>query len=352
MQFSHIHRAQKDLLNAGFTEEDIKDMDARWSETHRVYHGHNHLAHLLDLIDADASTTADEKSDLRVLAVTHDVVNHPMRPDNEARSAEYYATRLHENHKQDIYDAILDTKDHTKPPKNKLSGIFINYDLHNLLHGSLSDLIKDSHSLVREYGAYDWSQMKQGRIAFMRNIEPFIKQRSADTHVSEYIEWLQWYQPRIAAFAGTFFPMHKGHVDVLHKAERIFDKVIVACGTNPMKKDYAERVAYVDAIRQMLPNNQVEPFSGFLTKYIKEKTYPVTIVKGLRNPTDFDYEKMQLRYMEDMEANLDIVYIMSAREYEHVSSSGIQLVKHVETLEKSDEGLYKKYLVNGDNGKW
>ena len=145
--------------------------------------------------------------------------------------------------------------------------------------------------------------------------------------------------------------MHKGHINILEKAEKIFDKVIVACGINPAKVPAAQRdaymkeqAAYMEKIKQMLPNNQVEMFDGFVTDYIKTKPYHLTIVKGLRNPSDFDSEKITLRYMEDIDPNIDVIYIISDSQFEHVSSSGIKQVKLLEEYSGREGNLTEKYL--------
>jgi pantetheine-phosphate adenylyltransferase len=213
----------------------------------------------------------------------------------------------------------------------------------------LSALIKDSELLTKEFGFLDWSAMKTGRIAFIERIAPYIKSISADTHIDEYLDWLRSYTPKIAAFAGSFFPIHKGHIDILRKAQRIFDKVILACGQNPSKPYTAEQITEnVDAIRKVLPNTQVEFFPSFLTDYIESKPYPLTIVKGLRNPSDFDGEKLLLRWMEDLKPDIDVVYILSDRQFEHVSSCGVKMIQLTQKLSGDEKDLTSKYLPNSD----
>ena len=82
-------------------------------------------------------------------------------------------------------------------------------------------------------------------------------------------------------------------------------------------------------------------FEGMLTDYVKSKSYPVSIVKGLRNPTDFDSERLQLRFMEDMDPNINIIYIISDRKYEHLSSSAIRQISSAD----SNPDLVGKYLI-------
>lgn len=322
---------------------DYGNIERSWNEPHRFYHGMNHLKKLVDLINS-GGFEEETKKKLYLVAIFHDIVYDPYSQDNEEKSAEMYKNMVGDNFDQEIYDSILDTKDHTKRASNLLSQEFLDLDIHNLLYGSLKDMIEDTRLLTREYGAYDWATMKAGRIFFLENFVSHVLGINPESKINEYISWLKVYEPRIAVFAGTFFPFHKGHLDILQKAEKIFDKVIVACGVNPEKSDSTERINYVETLKKILPNNQVEFFEGFLTDYIASKPYQVTVVKGLRNPSDFDAEKLQLRYMEDIDPNLNIVYIISDRKYEHISSSGVKMVKSIESHSKSKRDLVSKYL--------
>ncbi len=125
--------------------------------------------------------------------------------------------------------------------------------------------------------------------------------------------------------------MHKGHLDILSRAEQIFDKVIIACGVNPEKKSVETTLTrnnyFTDLAEKILPYHQVVRFDNILHEFVRGLGYPVTIIKGLRNPSDFDSEKLQFRYMEDFNPDIKIVYMMSSREFDHISSSAIKSIK-------------------------
>ena len=188
---------------------DYGKIEKAWNEPHRFYHGMNHLKNLIFLIDA-GRFEEKEKQKLYLVAIFHDIVYDPYSKDNEEKSAEIYRMMVEDNFDQEVYDAILDTKDHTKKASNLISEEFLDMDIHNLIYGSLQDMIHDTHLLTREYGAYDWTLMKAGRIAFMENFAPYILCIYPESKINDYISWLKVYEPKIAVFAGTFFPFHKG----------------------------------------------------------------------------------------------------------------------------------------------
>lgn len=147
---------------------------------------------------------------------------------------------------------------------------------------------------------------------------------------------------KIALYPGSFFPFTKGHLNVLYKAEAIFGEgnVWVAIGTNPDKSDQS-RAAELNT-RGQLSGKKVVRYTEFLTDYIFElekEGYDVTIVRGLRNGADLDYEVNQLRFMQEMKPNVKICFIPCDKEFEHVSSSAYR------ALEKIRPGAGHKYLA-------
>src|SRR5690606_32485765 len=108
-------------------------------------------------------------------------------------------------------------------------------------------------------------------------------------------------------------------------------KVIIAFGQNP---DKSERTW---EIPNTIKNRQIEHYEGLLTDLV-EKMGDVTVIRGLRNSTDFNYEQNQYRYIQELMPNIKIVNIFCDKEFEHISSSGIR------TLEKFNK--HKDYLLD------
>ena len=152
---------------------------------------------------------------------------------------------------------------------------------------------------------------------------------------SSIIEYVSAFRPSIAIYAGSFNPFHLGHLNIVHKASTIFDKVIIARGINPEKESSLDQWA-----SELISGYQILDFKGLLTDIIKEQSISanITLVKGLRNGDDLDYEVNQLRFMEEMYPELKAVFIQCNKEYEHISSSSLR------NLERIQIGLSKKYI--------
>ena len=126
---------------------------------------------------------------------------------------------------------------------------------------------------------------------------------------------------KIGLYPGSFNPFHKGHYNILLKAEKIFDKVIIARGINPEKGDSGR------LIPKSLDDRTIMSYKGLLTDFIKTLEYDnITVIRGLRNATDLQYEMTQYRYLQDLMPEIQVVSIFCDKEYEHISSSGIRML--------------------------
>ena len=132
---------------------------------------------------------------------------------------------------------------------------------------------------------------------------------------------------RRAVCPGSFDPPTFGHLDIIRRASRLFDEVIVAVGTNVSKNrlfDADERIAMVRRACADLPEVSVEGFAGLVTTFCAEHD-AAAIVKGLRAASDFDYE-LQMAQMNSSLTGVETVFIPTSPERGFVSSS---LVKEV-----------------------
>ena len=125
-----------------------------------------------------------------------------------------------------------------------------------------------------------------------------------------------------AIYPGSFDPVTMGHIDVLKRALKIFDKVIIAVGENPNKKylfSVEERKKMIKEATKGC-NLEVDPFSGLLIDFAKKKKANA-IIRGLRAVSDFDYEFQAALMNRKLNRDIETIFIMTRGKYCYLSSS-------------------------------
>ena len=126
---------------------------------------------------------------------------------------------------------------------------------------------------------------------------------------------------------GSFDPVTNGHIDIVSRASRLFDEVVVAVGVNASKKRLFtadERIEMLTECCAAFPNVRIDGFEGLLTDFCREHGVQA-IVKGLRAVSDFDYE-LQMAQMNSNLADIETVFVPTSPAYSFLASS---LVKEV-----------------------
>jgi pantetheine-phosphate adenylyltransferase len=126
-----------------------------------------------------------------------------------------------------------------------------------------------------------------------------------------------------AIYPGTFDPMTVGHVDVAHRASKMFDDLIIAVAANPNKGPFFTLEERVDMSREILsdlPNVTVQPFDGLLVEFADQVSADV-IVRGLRAISDFEYEVQIAAVNRHLSPNVETVFIAASQDYTFLSSS-------------------------------
>ncbi|MBR4497545.1 MAG: pantetheine-phosphate adenylyltransferase [Bacteroidales bacterium] len=127
---------------------------------------------------------------------------------------------------------------------------------------------------------------------------------------------------KIAVFPGSFDPFTIGHKAILDMALPLFDKIIVAVGVNSAKNYFLEAQQRVRAIADLYAGNPkiaVETYDSLTVDFCKKRN-ATAILRGLRNITDFEYEKTMAQTNRAL-AGIETVFLMTPPEYEHISSS-------------------------------
>jgi pantetheine-phosphate adenylyltransferase len=133
---------------------------------------------------------------------------------------------------------------------------------------------------------------------------------------------------RVAICPGSYDPVTNGHLDIIGRAARIFDKVVVGVVDQPLRKQKTlfsaeERVGFIEAATSELDNVEVSVFSNLLVEFAREHG-ATTIVKGLRAISDFEYEFELNQLNRKLAPEIESAYVMASAEYSFLSSTGVK----------------------------
>lgn len=142
----------------------------------------------------------------------------------------------------------------------------------------------------------------------------------------------------LAIYPGSFDPPTLGHLDVVERASRLFDTLIVAVGVNSQKKALLSTEDRLEALRESvrhLPNVEIDQFSGLLVEYAQAREAK-SIVRGLRATADFEYEFQMAMVNRRLNEQIDTVFLMTKWEHSYLSSS---IVREVAVLGGDYSGM-------------
>lgn len=132
--------------------------------------------------------------------------------------------------------------------------------------------------------------------------------------------------PRTAVCPGSFDPVTNGHIDVIVRASRLFDRLVVAVGQNTAKMSVftvEERLAHLRAVVGPLPGVEVAAFSGLLTDAVR-RFGAVAVIRGLRAVSDFEWEFQMALMNRELEPDCETIFLMPSPRFSFVSSTMIR----------------------------
>jgi pantetheine-phosphate adenylyltransferase len=149
---------------------------------------------------------------------------------------------------------------------------------------------------------------------------------------------------KIAVYPGTFDPITFGHIDLVDRASRLFDKVIVAIAANPNKKPLFSLEERRDLAMQSLArykNVKIEGFDSLLLDYVKKEQAGV-ILRGLRAVADFDYEFQLASMNRFLNPDIESLFLMPAEKYMYISAS---LVREIALFKGDVRGFVPEHVA-------
>ena len=156
---------------------------------------------------------------------------------------------------------------------------------------------------------------------------------------------------RVAVYPGTFDPVTNGHIDIIQRAIKLFDKIIVAVALNPRKNPMFPSEQRVDFIHQGLKglkNVEVLPFSNLLIEFAQSKKASV-IIKGLRAVSDFEYELQMGLMNRNLDEKMETLFMIPSQEFSFLSSNFVkEIARHGGDVHKLvPRSVAKKLIRNG-----
>lgn len=133
---------------------------------------------------------------------------------------------------------------------------------------------------------------------------------------------------QIAVYTGTFDPVHNGHLDIISRGSRIFDRLIVGVGINPDKQpffDQLERVELVRAVIKPYPNVSARPFTNLAVAFVREVGARV-MLRGLRTTSDMENEFTMSLMNLNLDPEVETVFLMASEAYSHLSSTMLRQI--------------------------
>lgn len=302
------------LLDTYHVTVSLDDIMKKYNHHSRYYHNFNHVVQLLEQIKVD-----DDR--LIMAIVFHDIAFGGKIEQHELKSAQFFNDhcRAEDDFKSCVEKLILSTE-YIKQEWNALEQEIIRVDRNILYKTDINSLLTWEVSIFKEFQHLSVDEYKAGRTSFLA----FAYKETGNKTLLELRDIVAEKVYKVGFYPGSFNPFHIGHYNILEKAEKSFDKVVIGVGVNYEKKDL-KRVDIPDIIS----NREIRSYSGLITTEIKKlsEVCEVFVVRGLRNAYDLQHEESLRNVIKDFLPQQEFVYYFCDKKYEHISSTVIRDIK-------------------------
>lgn len=134
--------------------------------------------------------------------------------------------------------------------------------------------------------------------------------------------------PRVAVYTGVFDPIHLGHLDIIQRGSRLFDRLVVGVGINPDKQPFFSEDERVQLLQQVVadyPNVEVLPFQGLAVRFVREVGAGI-MLRGLRTLSDMEYEFTMSLTNHSLDMDIETVFFLAKDGYSHISGTLIRQI--------------------------
>lgn len=287
------------------------------------YHNEHHtLSVITDLILSGKHTPT-----LGLVAIFHDYGYIPNNKDNETNAINSFKKWIEPRPDIKIYDKVRHIISQTTYSDNisDESAIFGLSDMSHFLR-TPEEIFEVEQLIFKEYNKYAIGQYKQTRIKLLNNIiniHPNFKK--LENGINLACGWLKTFQPRIGMFCGSFNPFTVGHLDIVEKAQQMFDKVIIVQGYNRNKPEPKSCEHLVNKL-----NVEVISHCESIPRLINSIGYAPILIRGIRNHNDVNDAVEWINQINEFtNYNVNLCMIAGDPSLNHISSS---FVRHAESL--------------------
>tara|TARA_B100000900_G_scaffold32723_1_gene24731 strand:+ start:1004 stop:1465 length:462 start_codon:yes stop_codon:yes gene_type:complete len=146
---------------------------------------------------------------------------------------------------------------------------------------------------------------------------------------------------RIAIFPGSFDPITNGHVDIIQRALPLFDKIIISVGSNSEKKYFfnlEKRIQWIKKVFIKNPKIEVKSYNKLTVEFAKDSNARF-LIRGLRNISDFEFEKTMAHANSELNPSIESVFLLTKPKYSFITSTVVR-----DTIR--NDGDYRKFIPN------